>query len=110
MTHEERADRRKKMATRAQEVTVAEVAQEFGVRFATVRDACREHGVTPVSEDRRMLSSYQLVADLCNTDESLGSLGRKHCVTTQMVHKVYKKCKEAGVPVRTRAQTGSSTK
>lgn len=110
MTHEERADRRKKMATRAQEVTVAEVAQEFGVRFATVRDACREHGVTPVSEDRRMLSSYQLVADLCNTDESPHNIARKYSVTPQRVHWVYEKCKEAGVPVRTRTHGGSRTK
>jgi len=82
----------------------AEVAQQFGKTINWVRLACKQHGVpVPSTKTTRLgLSSYQIIAALCNSTDTLSSIANSLSLTEQTISGVFRKCQEAGIPVHPR--------
>lgn len=76
------------------------VAARHGVSLTTVYAATRRLRVG--TRHRRRVDLYRLLADLCNTDLALAELARQHGCTHQNVALIYGRCRQAGVPVRSR--------
>lgn len=97
MTHHERAVRRKQIAALVKKgKTPQEAARAFGVGIATVRSACKEHGViaeTASSRDERR-EKRRLAAEIIATG---GSISEACSATAMSANTVYAACIEFGV-------------
>lgn len=110
LTHEDRAERRKKIALyfkqkKGNDVYLA--ATLFGVTVETVRSACKEHGVDPPirSSEQYQLpneSTFRIIGLLATTKKSLSQIAQEVGVSTGRVFNILGRCKAGGVPVNGR--------
>jgi hypothetical protein len=104
-SQKDRKARRQAIAQYAGTEGVLAAANKFKVSAMTVRKACYEFEVTlPDLPSRRLsVSSYQIIADLINTKDSLAALAEKYNVHRQWVSEIYRQCAEVGItmPART---------
>ena len=84
---------------------VRAAALRFGVSEAAIYKTAERTGTS--HRPGREISRYDLIADLCNTDESLGALARRRGLSRQRVCQVYARCRAAGIPVRERKPSGA---
>ncbi len=102
MTHRERADRRRVMATRVAEgLSLRDVAKEFGVRSETVADACIENGVPIPSRPkpgRSSTSALKILAKLYDPNLSMLDISASLGVTMGWVSTVYHIANRLGIP------------
>ena len=105
MTHPERAARRQKIAEYCREHTQIEAALEYGVSIHTVKAACLTGGVKYRCDNAIASSTYDVIADLVNTDAALPVVGVKHRISRQRIHQIFTRCLKAGIPVRPRARS-----
>ena len=99
LTHEQRRSRRKVIAQDvANGSSMAEVCQRHKVTRHTAWSACKENGVPMLHNGCHLPpSSYRILADLLNTDDTLRDIAAKHRVTHQFVFIVLKQAKDAGI-------------
>jgi uncharacterized protein (DUF433 family) len=99
MSHAERAKRRERIAAEILSgLSVQEAADKYRVSADHIRSCCDIAGEPRVST----FSSYSLIADLLNTDETLQALAEKHGRGKENVSLIYRKCLKAGIKVRKR--------
>ena len=79
--------------------TVKQQANYWEISEAYVMAICKKQGVTHNRTQGARFKTYDLIADLCNTSETLTALAAKLGVTKQAISLVYKKCQTAGIPV-----------
>lgn len=111
LTHEQRTDRRKKIADWIQETasSIQIAAIRFRVSYEFVRGACMEHGVT-IPRNAGTLghkNTLSVIADLCNTTDTQMSIAKRSGITRQRVSYIYKLCLKAGIPVQVRTPGGT---
>jgi transposase-like protein len=105
LSHEDRQVRRRGMAeaVRAGE-RLTEVARRFGVVPATVREACRLHGVKSSQPARKLSrSTYRVLAALFDRTRTTRQIAQDFAVSHQWVYLIYQKAVAAGIPVPVRA-------
>ena len=110
LSHEVRRERRQEMAAYAAAGhTVAETAQQFNVSSRTAANAIKAAGVTAVASGRvgAHFSAYEVIADLINTDLSLGAIARKRSLTRQRVAQIRDASLAAGIPMQPRTEEES---
>lgn len=101
MTHKERAARRKQIAKFCRNHTAAEAATDFGVSITMVRAACREHGVTPVPNQRQCVptdQTLQIIALLLN-GTSRTEIRKRFNLTRQRVAQIAKRAIDSGFKI-----------
>lgn len=63
----------------------------------------KEFGLAPDWKPLTMPpSTYEIIADLVNTDQKLCVLAEKYRLTAQRISKIYRECVRAGIPVTSR--------
>lgn len=101
LTHPQRRARRTEIAHLvAGGLPVAEAAQQFGVTITTVQNACSEHGVRIRSGRPRRKSgarTFDLLADLLSTDDSLRVIAERRRVSKQWVSDILARARAAGI-------------
>lgn len=103
MTHPERAARRKKIAAFvAGGGTVQDAVRTFGLSYSQVQKACWENGTDIPAVKPIKRTTFQIIAALCTTDESLAKIAARFGISKQRVGQVYHTCRAAGIPVRVR--------
>lgn len=109
MTHVERAQRRRLVATYvetngADNAAVSKAAISFGLGLETVRKCCREFRVV-VRNSRHDIhnSTLKIIADLINTRATQVELAKRYGVSHQWVSDIYTRAKAAGIPVEPRS-------
>lgn len=108
MSHEARADRRKKIADLVSGgATTSEACREFGVSWVTVYEACREHGVVaprrnrkPSGLPRRPSMTYLVLAELLRGRATQAEIASKLGVSKQVVSWTAKEAASAGIEFR----------
>ena len=104
MTHEQRAKRRAKIAAYCRRHSVGSAAREFAVSTNTVRDACEEHGVDPITDAPVSVRDRPLrvIAALVTGRASYASVAKRVGVTRQAVADLASRCDAAGIPIKPR--------
>ena len=100
MNHQERRERRRRIAEYAAEHGLASAARAFGVSITTASSSCSEYNIKPLCDERLTVrfSSYEVIADLLRgLSDSL--IAKKHNMSRQRVNSVRNKCIEVGIPV-----------
>lgn len=105
MTHEQRRERRKRIADAVRAgKTSDEIARQFGTGRETLRRACEENDVPVPCEAPREPhpSGYRIIAALFG-DETYTEIAARFGVSEQRVGQIAKKCRDAGVPLPERS-------
>ena len=102
LTHEERKERRERIAKYCQTKTVAQACAQFGCGETLVASACREFGTVPRMAVTKSSGRLRIIATLVNTSESYAAVAKRHRVSRQSVQQLAKKCIEAGLLVKPR--------
>jgi len=99
MTHEERRKRREDIRRSAMSgKALSEISAEFGLDYDYVKKVCR--GIKTRHETHpKAATSFEILADLLNTSQSLSEVARKFQVSRQRVHQIYKEACKAGIKV-----------
>ena len=100
MNHQERRERRRRIAEYAAEHGLASAARKFGVSPATASSSCSEYSIKPLCAEQLTVrfSSYEIIADLLHgLSDSL--IAKKHNMSRQNVNVIRNKCVEAGIPI-----------
>jgi hypothetical protein len=106
MTGEKRRQIRKNIADDVLSgMTIKELCKKYKVSMHQVHMACKEHGVQPPLHIKLQASTYSVIADLINTNKSFSQIGREKYITRQRVEQVYHRCKETGIPVKSRSKS-----
>jgi transposase len=91
-------ERRKQMAEMVDGgASVAEVAMFFQVNGATVRYACRLHGVVSKVKNQLGPSTYRVIAALINTNDSITEICESLRIAEPYVRIILSDCKKAGI-------------
>ncbi len=104
MTHEEKRERRKKIAARAEAgVSMSALCRQFGVGTQVVREACHEYAVSlplrrraPV--DRPVFRQLQIIGRLLRGMSGTSIANELHC-SKQYVSLARKAARAAGIKV-----------
>jgi hypothetical protein len=103
LSHEERAERREKIAAFCRTgKTVAQACLRFGVGATLVGSVCTEHNVLPAQPERLKANRLQLIAELVNSRRTFGALGKQYRISRQAVYQLWQRCKTAGLKVTPR--------
>jgi Mor family transcriptional regulator len=96
MTHFERSNRRSEIIRRIQEGEDRnDLATEYGLSLATIKGMItKKVGLHP--------STYQIIADLINTNESISDLAIKRGCSRQWIYTVIDRLKAVGINIKSR--------
>ncbi len=102
MTHPERKERRARIAAYVREGhSVAEAMEAFGVQGHMVHRSCRENEVpVPKAPGRRSsLSTYQILAALITTGDTIRQIAARSGVSPQYVSQLAHRARTGGIPL-----------
>ena len=102
ISHAERRERRRQIADHVRKHRdIGLSAREFEVSESTVRKVCIEFGIdTPKQGNRgREMSgsTYEILADLINTDKSMKQIAKERELSVQRVSEIASKARQAGI-------------
>lgn len=105
LSHEERAERRKKIALAVKRHgDIAKASTDFKVTEHLVRNACKEHKVKVPRTFAESInaSTYKVIAALINTTDTLTAIAIRHGLSPQRVDQIKTQCVEAGIKLKSR--------
>lgn len=111
MTHKESRERSKAIAAEIEAgMPTVEAMKKFDVSRSTISAACRVNRVKMPGMQGALPrpKTYQMIADLINTDDSFQKIADRNDVSPQRVQQIHARCLEAGVPVRVRQHGGQN--
>lgn len=100
MTHDERRERRKRIAADAATgMTVAEICKKYGVGARTVHGAAAEYGT--VLSPRRLpkVNTFYILRQLLRGGRSYADIAAEADLTTQRVLQIANRAREAGFEI-----------
>lgn len=102
LSHDKRAQRRTEILERLKAGDAPEeVAVAFDLTPHYVKALVRQdQGLAPGRAMR--LNTYKLIASMCKTRKPITRLARRFKQNPKVVQEVYRKCREAGIPVKER--------
>lgn len=89
LTHEQRVARRAKAAAIIRNGgTFADAARDTGLTIGTIREACKQHGVTPPRANGPRDRTLQIAAELGRGESTPSEIARKYGVSRQHAHAI----------------------
>lgn len=80
--------------------SVRTTAKRYRLTISAVRLVCRDHGLSVPRDGSDRV--YAIIARLMNTDDSLVQVAEATGVSKVYVHRIYQRCRSAGVPIKER--------
>lgn len=82
-------------------MTVHQAASHYGVGMTTAYNALKEHSVV-VDGRSCTKGTYEILADLLNTFDTLEEIGKRHGKSMQRVLQILNRAREAGIKIEHR--------
>lgn len=76
--------------------TLGEAMEKFGLPFGSVQDICRNYGVG-LAAPLLAKSTYVVIADIINTEETFTSIARKRYLSVQRVQQIAAELKKVSI-------------
>lgn len=104
LTKEQKVERKEMAASVNKGLSVRDVANQYGVPTSIVYGACGTYGVQNTRRGNLTVSTYEILAELINTNKTLDQIGEEHHVSHQWVTQILRKARQAGIrfPLRRR--------
>jgi transposase-like protein len=116
MTQNERRERDRDIvaAIRDSALTVQQVADQFGVGFATINAVCKRNGVTCRGYAAARLALqpsglFRILAELLNTDDTCSAIARRLGISRERVSQIHRQALAAGIKLEKRKPNAAAT-
>lgn len=111
MTHNERKHRRQLIAEEVDNgASYVQIVKKWGVTTATIRNSCREHGISLLLADSKLVHTFKvgslrIVAELLNTEDPHERIAARLGISRTRVYQVQAAAKEAGITIPKRVRS-----